>query len=195
MNKVEELEKEIKSLQNENVRRLEQIKINEDYNLTACNAINRNNNLIREKRKELEELQKQSKKRWRADKGELYWIVDSYGNIYSEFERRSSRDDYLYRSGNYYKTQQQAERAKFEMLFLQKLKDFALENNQGEIDWKCESQFKYYVDADIKYQELQVCTVCTTKSYELVYFTSREIAYNAINTFRSDFERLYLRED
>jgi hypothetical protein len=132
MNKIEELEMVIKFRESENHDKTIDI---QDYTKRIdklSKVIEINVELIAQFKAQLEELKKASKKRWRAEYNEGYWSINYLGKVGRIIELHEDCDDYKYNSGNYYRTEQQAERAKFEMLFLQKLKDFALENNESE---------------------------------------------------------------
>jgi hypothetical protein len=189
MNKIEELESEIKRTQSIN----NQGKINiSTYNICIENTdelIKKNDEKIAEKQKELEVLKKQSKKRWRAEKGGKYFYVDSYGNVTIGIECKIVDNSYHYNSGNYYETQQQAERAKFETLFLQKLEDFARENNSDFIS--------QYLAVNIERNNIIHCYVgnldCIDKFINVKF--DKETAQKALKLFKDELERYFLRED
>ena len=48
--------------------------------------------------------------RWRAEKGELYFFVDPFWEVSSDIDDRTSPHDFLYWGGNYFKTEEAAER-------------------------------------------------------------------------------------
>ena len=52
---------------------------------------------------------KQKANRWRAEKGERYWYVGSYGGVESTTDTRMCTDDCRYAIGNYYRTREEAE--------------------------------------------------------------------------------------
>ena len=49
-------------------------------------------------------------KRWRAERGELYWFVDSAGQTNSRWDLNAKLDDAHYNSQNYFKTKTEAEK-------------------------------------------------------------------------------------
>ena len=49
-----------------------------------------------------------SKKRWRAEKGCEYWLINQYGNSTSSYDTAASADIHNYNSGNYFKTEEEA---------------------------------------------------------------------------------------
>jgi hypothetical protein len=48
-------------------------------------------------------------KRWRAEKGEQYVIIDEYGDAVYTTENESAADNLLYSIGNYFRTREEAE--------------------------------------------------------------------------------------
>lgn len=49
-------------------------------------------------------------KRWRADDGEIYYYIDSYQRILDKTDLRHSYDDMRYEMGNYFKTEEEAQK-------------------------------------------------------------------------------------
>lgn len=82
-------------------------------------------------------------------KYESYYYVDSDGHIYSADWIGNNDDLFRFNTGNCFKTKQEAEEYKENLLTKQQLKDLALELNNGvEINWKDENQVKYYLCYD-----------------------------------------------
>lgn len=78
--------------------------------------------------------------------GERYFYVDSCGSIDYEFWQETETDLFRFNTGNCFKTEQEAEDYKENLLTKQALKDLALELNNGvEIDWNDYSVTKYYI--------------------------------------------------
>lgn len=114
-----------------------------------------------ELKKELEELDTQIKelkeqneikedyKRWRAQEGKDYWYIDSDCEIYQEFDRNDDYDNARYVIGNYYKTEEEAEKVVEKMKIYTRLKDLALRLNKGrEVDWNSSAQAKWHIYYD-----------------------------------------------
>ena len=81
-------------------------------------------------------------KRWRAEKDEVYWCVKNDGGIADDYEQRTGIDDRLYKFGNYFKTEEEAQKAS------DWLKAFAVlrDDTKGfKPDWKNEKQRRWYV--------------------------------------------------
>ena len=80
---------------------------------------------------------------------EKYFFVDSCGNIDYKFWEETETDLFRFNTGNCFKTEQEAEEYKENLLIKQQLKDLALELNEGvEIDWKSGEQDKNYLYLD-----------------------------------------------
>ena len=114
-----------------------------------------------ELKRELEELDTQIKelkeqneikedyKRWRAQEGKDYWYIDSDCEIYKEFDRNDDYDNARYVIGNYYKTEEEAEKTAEKMKIYTQLKDLALRLNQGrKVDWNSSVQAKWHIYYD-----------------------------------------------
>ena len=50
-------------------------------------------------------------KRWRADKGKIYWYINSWGNVDTYIEDNMELDMSMFELGNYFKTKEEAEAA------------------------------------------------------------------------------------
>lgn len=108
-------------------------------------------NELKQKLKELENkaqnLQENEYKRWRASEDENYWYVASNGDIYDDCEYYEEPDNFRYSIGNYFRTQQEAQEYKENLITKQKLKDLALRLNKGvEIDWNKDDCYCIYLD-------------------------------------------------
>lgn len=56
-----------------------------------------------------EEIEESENKRWRAKRGERYWVLDNYGIIFVSKEREDKVDNFRYSIGDYFKTEKEAE--------------------------------------------------------------------------------------
>ena len=124
MNKIEELKNKIEKLSEEIILTTDKLK------------------------KELDECEKSGKvnKRWRAEKYESYYYVDSDLFVEEHTERDIEEDDNRYQIHNYFVTREEAEKVAEKIKIYIELKDLAEELNEGEeIDWENEYQAKYYI--------------------------------------------------
>lgn len=97
--------------------------------------------------KEIERLEnKKSYKRWRAEFNNDYYYIDEDGNINSIYENNDISDVFKYKTRNYFKTEEEAEKYRKNLKTYYELMDLAEELNNGEkIDWNNASQQKYSI--------------------------------------------------
>ena len=89
-------------------------------------------------------------KRWRANQGEYYWYVDYIGDIFNNYETYTELDNFRYSTGNYFRTEKEAEEYKENLITKQKLKDLALRLNEViEINWKDPNRLKIFIALNI----------------------------------------------
>lgn len=155
-------------------------------------------NLTQEERNQLISLlkksnERKSKKRWRAviNGGKYYWIC-SDGKIFEVKDYGRNSDNFCYQTYNYFKTKKEAEFEIEKRLVYQELKDYALEHNEGKINFYNQEQDKFYIY--YRSNENRLIISYTNTWYDMlgVYFTSKEIAQNAINTIGEDRIKKYL---
>ena len=121
--------------------------------------------------------------------GEKYYAISTKGKIGSYSFCNDDFDKEITDFGNYFKTQEEAERKRFEIRLHRKLELFALENNDAEIDLNTHSEkyiISYRIDGNIFIDK-----VYSFKDLGQVYFTSKEIAEKALETFRHELIRYF----
>ena len=121
--------------------------------------------------------------------GEKYYTISTKGKIGSYSFCNDDFDKEILDFGNYFKTQEEAERKCFEIRLHRKLELFALENNDAEIDLNIHSEkyiISYRIDGNIFIDK-----VYSFKDLGQVYFTSKEIAEKALETFRHELIRYF----
>ena len=120
---------------------------------------------------------------------EKYYTISTKGKIGSYSFCNDDFDKEIIDFGNYFKTQEEAERKRFEIRLHRQLELFALENNDTEIDWNDSSE-KYMINYN-KDKGIFIDRVYTLKIFGQVYFTSKEIAEKALETFRHELIRYF----
>lgn len=97
--------------------------------------------------KKIEELEKQeSKVRWRGKQCEKYWYISSCGTVSYTMEMNDDQDNRSYEMGNYFRTEEEAEKVAEKIKIYMQLKDLALRLNKGEkIDWENNNHVKWYI--------------------------------------------------
>ena len=121
--------------------------------------------------------------------GEKYYTISTKGKIGSYSFCNDDFDKEIMDFGNYFKTQEEAERKRFEIRLHRQLELFALENNDTEIDLNIHSEkyiISYRIDGNIFIDK-----VYSFKDLGQVYFTSKEIAEKALETFKNDLIRYF----
>ena len=145
------------------------------------------NTQVTDIKKQIEEC---DKKVFKPNKfGEKYYTISTKGKIGSYSFCNDDFDKETIDFGNYFKTQEEAERKRFEIRLHRQLELFALENNDTEITWDINSE-KYLINYS-KDMGIVIDKVYTLKDFGQVYFTSREIAEKAIETFKNDLIRYF----
>ena len=104
--------------------------------------------------KKLEE-KKLFRKRWRAEKDEIYWFVCGDTVILNLTEKDWEGDNDRYSIGNYFKTKEEAEFHKNELIYTQMLKDYIYEHDDVELDWNNDKQEKYFLSYSFYDKEVE----------------------------------------
>lgn len=80
---------------------------------------------------------------WKPKKGEKYYYIYSDGCVTDDTNDCSNTDEDRYSLGSCFKTREEAQHMVEKLKVIKELKDFALENNEEEIDWTNVEQDKY----------------------------------------------------
>lgn len=132
------------------------------------------------------------KKRWKPKNGEVYWHINTFGQVFTDTWRECDFDEKAYKLGNCYRTKEECEFAIECKLVEQELKDYADEHNEHEIVWDGNTaNCTLYYD-HIK-KEIRIVSYISVQ-YGVVYFTSREIAEDAIKAIGEErLKKYYLK--
>ena len=94
----------------------------------------------------IKQLEKSSTKRWRAEEDEEFYYVDIDGQVDSCTDYYDEEEDDQYEIGNYFETEEEAEKVADKIKIYARLKDLARKLNDGElIDWTNKDQIKYCI--------------------------------------------------
>ena len=145
------------------------------------------NTQVTDIKKQIEECDKKVFKPNKFSK--KYYTISTKGKISSYSFCNDDFDKEIIDFGNYFKTQEEAERKRFEIRLHRQLELFALENNDTEIDWNIHSE-KYVINYSKKMGPF-IIEVYDLKDFGQVYFTSKEIAEKALETFKDDLVRYF----
>ena len=145
------------------------------------------NTKVTDIKKQIEEC---DKKVFKPNKfSEKYYTISTKGKIGSYSFCNDDFDKEIIDFGNYFKTQEEAERKRFEIKLHRQLELFALENNDIEIDWNDSSE-KYIISYCIG-GGIFIDKVYRLKNFGQIYFTSKEVVEKAIETFKDDLIRYF----
>lgn len=122
-------------------------------------------------------------KRWRVDIYEYYWFLDSAGETHITAERKDDIDDVRFSIGNYFITEEEAEKARDWLNAFTVLRD---DTKGFKPDWGDETTLRYLVVYDHKEKSLSVAYDCHNQ-YSIIYFKSREDAEASIEKHKKEW--------
>lgn len=125
--------------------------------------------------------------------GDIYFWSYGSGYVTTSIWHNGGDHEMRYAIGNCYKTREEAEQAIEILKIHNELKHYAEEHNEAEIDWS-NDQRKYYIsnitlgddDIDIDWNQ-------RIKRPNQIYFTSHEIAEDAIKAIGEDRVKMWLK--
>ena len=133
-------------------------------------------------------------------KGQRYFTIDNYFRIsttknlgYGDDKKRIQIGNcYPFTDGTKDKVKKEvkliAERKKLQL----EMEQFARLNNEEEIDWNDGRQDKYYLYIDYTENNIRKGYALSSKHFNTVYFTSKEIAKKALEKFGDRIKKLYI---
>lgn len=136
------------------------------------------------------EIEKENK-RWRSKDGDTYWLVGSNGETTCSYEYHRDTDNFRYDIHNYFQTEEEAQKYANVLETERQLKKFADEHNDV-IDWTDINQEKWYLYYNYKCYKADIANYNWTKQPRVIYFSSKEIASQAIDTIGTDNIKEYL---
>lgn len=130
---------------------------------------------------------------WKPKKDERCWYVNVGGTAHCfDFAENYAHHKNMIAIGNCFRTCEEAEFAVEKLKVIAELKRFAEEHNERKIDWK-ETYSKYMIIYGYSSKALLVDASIATK-HNNVYFTSKGIAQQAIDTIGADRLKKYYFE-
>ena len=140
---------------------------------------------------QIKEIEKPKYKRWRAEKGEAYFYIFKNGSIDKHLDANDNEDNFFYDIGNYFKTKEEAEFRKKQLLYLRRYKDYLGDDLVTEDDWKKPSLGKYATCIDNYCNGLTITTNNYLKIQGVIYSNSREKIENFIEEIGEDNFKKY----
>lgn len=133
--------------------------------------------------------------KWRPKEKELYFYITSNGDIeFSYYKNKSINDKRrICNIGNFFKTDEEAEHMVEKLKIIRELQDFALENNDKNVDWRDKCTGKYFITYDFYDEEISTASYTFRNFLPFnIFFTSKEIAQKAITKIGKErLERYY----
>lgn len=135
-------------------------------------------------------VEKNKIKVWEPSLGDLYYYINSNGDIKISYYNTRSIDKRCI--GNFFKTDEEAEHMVEKLKVIKELRDFALEHNDEEIDWVDNEQDKWAICYDIEDKEIAYESGKKIKSVPFnVYFATEQDCERAIKTIGEDRIKKY----
>lgn len=155
-------------------------------------------NLTEEERNQLlaliEKSTKKKSKVWKPELEETYYRIEGT-KVISNIWHNIPYDNYSYSIGNCSPTKEKAKFAVERLKVITELKRFAQEHNEKEIDWRDFGQCKYFIYCEFhdnaEYIDIGCAKECKSND---IYFTSEEIAQQAIEAIGEDRIKKYYFE-
>lgn len=135
------------------------------------------------------EIYEESK--WKPSLGDLYYYINSNGDIKFSYYNTRSIDKRCI--GNFFKTDEEADHMVEKLKIIRELQDFALENNDKNVDWRDKCTSKYFITYDFYDEEISTASYTFRNFLPFnIFFTSKEIAQKAITKIGKErLERYY----
>ena len=125
----------------------------------------------------------------RVDVDNTYYLIAPNSIVNHVLEKRCCVDDTMFEVANYFNSKNYAEYISFKETLMRKIDKFAWENNAKVIDWN-DCSAKYYITFSNVCNEFITDWNSSYRSND-IYFTSKEIAKQAIEEFKEDLIKLY----
>lgn len=115
----------------------------------------------------------------RVERANRYWYIGIVNNAICSNDMRYELDNNMYDNTNYFNDKNFAQQVALQQLLYRKLLKYAYENDAKDCDWT-DSSMKYFISKDTEDNEIVVNFDLTLKHSCVVYFTSEEVAEQAI---------------
>ena len=152
-------------------------------------------NLSKDEQHELKRLLKKATYKsevFKPKENQNYYFITGDGVVECQGWCGDCYDDANFEVGNCFETEEQAEFTLEKQKVYMQLKRYALGNNKTNINFNISNQAKYYIE--MFENDLIVFTTYKIQYYNQIYFTSEEIALNAIAEIGEDRIKKYLFE-
>lgn len=131
---------------------------------------------------------------WKPKNGDKYWIINSFSsNVADSTWANDAYDIGRYELGNCYPTKDEAAFALQKQKYLTQYKRYVEERND-KIDWKRETQYKYFAYFGIYTCKIAIGNIRLGKKQGTIYATSEQTILNFIELIGEDNFKKYLLE-
>lgn len=138
------------------------------------------------------EVVEEKKKWWEPKFDETYWSIKPWTGAVRTCYNEAKADETAKSMGFCFQTEEQAEFMFEKLKVIHELEKFAYENNEEEIDWSDVNQEKLYLTMNYMDKCIDVFyTYSWIYSPSNIYFTSKKIAKEAIETIGEDRIKKY----
>lgn len=149
------------------------------------------NNLTEEEREQFKNLLEKANKEsrvWKPEDREKYYYIDGYSCVAEDTWEGLEVDIDRFDIGNAFKTKEEAKIALERARVKTELERYALEHNETLREkWDREGTYQHYsIVFDNETKKISTTNAYFLQEESTTYFTSREIAYNAIEAVGKD---------
>lgn len=140
----------------------------------------------------LVEKAKRPKKIWKPECGEWYWFIGTDGQINNCEWANDRVDRGIYSMGDCFRTKEEATFAREKHKVKTELQRFADKHNDSDQEKWDEANLHYYIVYDVSKDDLTLIPAVLVRRTNEVYFSSKEIAEDAVNKIGEKRIKKYL---
>ena len=137
-------------------------------------------------------LTEKKKTGWERAKNREYFNIYTTGNV-NDYVDDAVADGQRYEYGNYFTDKALAEKMAKRIGLMLRMQRWADEHNE-KINWDNHESYKYHLYYDYMSEGLFVSLICITQNIGQIYFSSRELAEQAIEIFGDEIIEAYVKE-
>lgn len=140
------------------------------------------------------EVIKEKKKYWIPEEEEEYFTISNRGYIAHCINKNIEIAQAQSEIGNCFKTEEEAEHMLEKIKVIHELKKFAYDNNSEEFlqKWQLDDYDKYFIVYNYDKEQIEIDSTLQWRSVPFnVYFETKELAQQAINTIGKDRIKKY----
>lgn len=137
---------------------------------------------------DFEEIKEMKNPYARVDYKDWYYAIERAGSV-TTLADNSDYDNRMFNIANYFNNRDYAEYISFKEDLMRKLDRFAWKHNAKVINWD-KNVANYCIIFDNHNKDMEVMVAYALQSND-IYFTSKEIAEQAIEEFKEDLIKLY----